>query len=618
MCGITGYIGHREAYPIVINGLKRLEYRGYDSAGIMMYDGETMHLSKTKGKVSDLETITNKEEKRKNGKIGIGHTRWATHGVPNDINSHPHFSQSENLVIVHNGIIENYDTIKKELLSRGYEFKSDTDTEVLVNLIEEIKKSEECKLGKAVQLALTNVIGAYAIAVFDKTKPNELVVARLGSPIAIGVGKNNEEFFVASDASPFIEYTKDAIYLEDGELAIIKKDKGIKVRKIESDKEIDANIQKLQLSLEQIEKGGYDHFMLKEIYEQPKAIIDTYRGRMLANEGIIRMAGVDDNMSKFLNADRIIVVACGTSWHAGLVGEYLFEDMARIPVEVEYASEFRYRNPIITPKDVVIAISQSGETADTLAAIKLAKSKGAFVFGICNVVGSSIARETHAGAYTHAGPEIGVASTKAFTTQITVLSLIALKLAQAKGTLSTSAVNTYLQTMQQIPTQVESLLKIDSQVKEIAAVYKDAKNCLYLGRGFNFPVALEGALKLKEISYIHAEGYPAAEMKHGPIALIDENMPVFVIATSRGHYEKVVSNIQEIKSRSGKIVAIVTEGDETVKEIADHVIEIPDTEEAFSPLLTTIPLQLLSYHIAVMLDKNVDQPRNLAKSVTVE
>lgn len=618
MCGITGYIGHREAYPIVINGLKRLEYRGYDSAGIMMYDGETMHLSKTKGKVSDLEVITNREEERKKGNIGIGHTRWATHGVPNDVNSHPHFSQSGNLVIVHNGIIENYDTIKKELTSRGYEFKSDTDTEVLVNLIEEIKKSEGCKLGKAVQLALTNVIGAYAIAVFDKTKPNELVVARLGSPIAIGVGKNNEEFFVASDASPFIEYTKDAIYLEDGELAIIKKDKGIKVRKIESDKEIDANIQKLQLSLEQIEKGGYEHFMLKEIYEQPKAIIDTYRGRMLANEGIIKMAGVDDNMSKFLNADRIIIVACGTSWHAGLAGEYLFEDMARIPVEVEYASEFRYRNPIITPKDVVIAISQSGETADTLAAIKLAKSKGAFVFGICNVVGSSIARETHAGAYTHAGPEIGVASTKAFTTQITVLSLIALKLAQAKGTLSTSAVNTYLQTMQQIPTQVESLLKIDSQVKEIAAVYKDAKNCLYLGRGFNFPVALEGALKLKEISYIHAEGYPAAEMKHGPIALIDENMPVFVIATSRGHYEKVVSNIQEIKSRSGKIVAIVTEGDETVKEIADHVIEIPDTEEAFSPLLTTIPFQLLSYHIAVMLGKNVDQPRNLAKSVTVE
>ena len=618
MCGITGYIGHRDAYPIVINGLKRLEYRGYDSAGIMMYDGETMHLSKTKGKVSDLEVITNSEEILKKGKIGIGHTRWATHGVPNNVNSHPHFSQSGDLVIVHNGIIENYDTIKKELISRGYEFKSDTDTEVLVNLIEEVKKSEGCKLGKAVQLALTNVIGAYAIAVFDKTKPNELVVAKLGSPIAIGIGKNNEEFFVASDASPFIEYTKDAIYLEDGELAIIKKDKGIRVRKIENDKEIDANIQKLQLSLEQIEKGGYDHFMLKEIYEQPKAIIDTYRGRMLADQGIIRMAGVDDNMSKFLNADRIIIVACGTSWHAGLVGEYLFEDMARIPVEVEYASEFRYRNPIITPNDVVIAISQSGETADTLAAIKLAKSKGAFVFGVCNVVGSSIARETHAGAYTHAGPEIGVASTKAFTTQITVLSLIALKLAQAKGTLSKSAVNTYLHTMQQIPAQIEQLLQIDAQVREIASVYKDAKNCLYLGRGFNFPVALEGALKLKEISYIHAEGYPAAEMKHGPIALIDENMPVFVIATSKGHYEKVVSNIQEIKSRSGKIVAIVTEGDETVKEIADHVIEIPDTEEALTPLLTTIPFQLLSYHIAVMLGKNVDQPRNLAKSVTVE
>ena len=618
MCGITGYIGNREAYPIVINGLKRLEYRGYDSAGIMMYDGEKIHLTKTKGKVADLEVITNKDEKRKKGNIGIGHTRWATHGVPNDVNSHPHVSQSGDLVIVHNGIIENYDTIKKELISRGYTFKSDTDTEVLVNLIEEVKKNEGCKLGKAVQLALTNVIGAYAIAVFYKNKPNELIVARLGSPIAIGVGKDNEEFFVASDASPFIEYTKNAIYLEDGELAIIKKNKNIKVHKIDNDIEIDANIQELQLSLEQIEKGGYDHFMLKEIFEQPKAIIDTYRGRMLPDKGIIRMAGIDDNISKFTNASRIIIVACGTSWHAGLVGEYLFEDMARIPVEVEYASEFRYRNPIINENDVVIAISQSGETADTLAAIKLAKSKGAFVFGICNVVGSSIARETHAGAYTHAGPEIGVASTKAFTTQITVLSLIALKLAKEKGTLSKSAVNNYLQTLQQIPAQIEKLLKRDAQIKEIAEVYKDSKNCLYLGRGFNFPVALEGALKLKEISYIHAEGYPAAEMKHGPIALIDENMPIFVIATNKGHYEKVVSNIQEIKSRSGKIIAIVTEGDTTVKEIADHVIEIPDTDEAFTPLLTTIPFQLLSYHIAVLLEKNVDQPRNLAKSVTVE
>tara|TARA_B110000971_G_C19997396_1_gene495028 strand:- start:30 stop:1886 length:1857 start_codon:yes stop_codon:yes gene_type:complete len=618
MCGITGYIGYREAYPIIINGLKRLEYRGYDSAGIMLYDGKEIQLSKTKGKVSDLEEITNKEPERKKGNIGIGHTRWATHGVPNNVNSHPHISKSGNLVIVHNGIIENYDTLRKELISRGYTFKSDTDTEVLINLIEEVKTQENCKLGQAVQLALNNVIGAYSIAVFDKTKPNELVVARLGSPIAIGVGENNKEFFIASDASPFIEYTKDAIYLEDEELAIIKIDKGIKVRKIKDDSMVDTHIQKLKLSLDQIEKGGYDHFMLKEIHEQPKAIIDTYRGRMLPNEGIIRMSGIDNHINKFLNAERIIIVACGTSWHAGLVGEYLIEDKARIPVEVEYASEFRYRNPIITSKDVVIAISQSGETADTLAAIKLAKSKGAFVFGICNVVGSSIARETHAGAYTHAGPEIGVASTKAFTTQITVLALISLKLASKKGEISKSELRAFMQEMQLIPKKIESLLKIDNKVKEIAAVYKEATNCLYLGRGFNFPVALEGALKLKEISYIHAEGYPAAEMKHGPIALIDENMPIFVIATRKGHYEKVVSNIQEIKSRSGKIIAIVTEGDTQVKEIADHVIEIPETVEALTPLLTTIPFQLLSYHIAVMLDKNVDQPRNLAKSVTVE
>ncbi len=618
MCGIAGYIGYREAYPIVINGLKRLEYRGYDSSGVMLYDGEEIQLSKTKGKVSDLEVITNKEEERKKGQIGIGHTRWATHGVPNDINSHPHVSQSGDLVIVHNGIIENYDSLKKELISRGYVFQSDTDTEVLINLIEEVKKTEKCKLGKAVQLALTSVIGAYAIAVFDKTKPNELVVARLGSPIAIGVGIENKEFFVASDASPFIEYTKEAIYIEDEEMAIIKLGKKIQVRKIQNDALVNHNVLELQMSLEQIEKGGYDHFMIKEIHEQPKAIIDTYRGRMLPDQGMIKMSGIDDHLSKFLHADRIIIIACGTSWHAGLVGEYLLEEFVRIPVEVEYASEFRYRNPVITSKDIVIAISQSGETADTLAAIKLAKSKGAFVFGVCNVVGSSIARETHAGAYTHAGPEIGVASTKAFTTQITVLSLIALKLAKEKGTFSESRFQNYLRTLELIPNQIEQLLNIDATVKEIAAVYKDAKNCLYLGRGFNFPVALEGALKLKEISYIHAEGYPAAEMKHGPIALIDENMPIFVIATSKGHYEKVVSNIQEIKSRSGKIIAIVTEGDTQVKEIADHVIEIPETEEAFTPLLTTIPFQLLSYHIAVMLDKNVDQPRNLAKSVTVE
>jgi glucosamine--fructose-6-phosphate aminotransferase (isomerizing) len=618
MCGITGYIGYRDAYPIVMRGLKRLEYRGYDSSGIMMFDGKNILLSKTKGKVSDLEAITENEKERKVGQIGIGHTRWATHGVPNDINSHPHTSQSGNLVVVHNGIIENYDTLRKELISRGYVFKSDTDTEVLINLIEEVKKNEQCMLGKAVQLALNNVIGAYAIAVFDQTKPDEIIVARLGSPIAIGIGKENSEFFIASDASPFIEYTKNAIYLEDEELAIIKVGRDIKVRKIKDDIRVDANIQKLKLSLDQIEKGGYDNFMLKEIHEQPKAIIDTYRGRMLADQGIIRMSGIDDHINKFLNADRIIIIACGTSWHAGLVGEYLIEDKARIPVEVEYASEFRYRNPVITSRDVVIAISQSGETADTLAAIKLAKSKGAFVFGICNVVGSSIARETHAGAYTHAGPEIGVASTKAFTTQITVLTLIALKLASKKGEISKSELRAFMQEMKLIPKKIETLLKIDDKVKEIAAVYKDAKNCLYLGRGFNFPVALEGALKLKEISYIHAEGYPAAEMKHGPIALIDENMPIFVIATNKGHYEKVVSNIQEIKSRSGKIIAIVTEGDTQVKEIADHVIEIPETEEALAPLLTTIPFQLLSYHIAVMLNKNVDQPRNLAKSVTVE
>ena len=618
MCGITGYIGHRDAYPIVINGLKRLEYRGYDSSGVMLCNGEEIHLSKTKGKVSDLEDITNKEEYRKKGKIGIGHTRWATHGVPNNVNSHPHLSQSGELVIVHNGIIENYGTLRKELISRGYVFKSDTDTEVLINLIEEIKKQEGCKLGQAVQLALNNVVGAYAIAVFDKTKPNEIVVARLGSPIAIGVGNNNEEFFIASDASPFIEYTKNVVYLVDEEMAIIKLGREIQVRKILDDSSVKTNIQELKLSLDQIEKGGYDHFMIKEIYEQPKAIIDTYRGRMLPDQGIIKMSGIDNHLPKFLNAERIIIIACGTSWHAGLVGEYLIEEFARIPVEVEYASEFRYRNPIITSKDVVIAISQSGETADTLAAIKLAKSKGAFVFGVCNVVGSSIARETHAGAYTHAGPEIGVASTKAFTTQITVLTLISLKLAKEKGTLSKPTFHNYLRALALIPSQVEQLLNIDEKVKEIAAVYKDARNCLYLGRGFNFPVALEGALKLKEISYIHAEGYPAAEMKHGPIALIDENMPIFVIATSKGHYEKVVSNIQEIKSRSGKIIAIVTEGDSQVKEIADHVIEIPETEEALTPLLTTIPFQLLSYHIAVLLEKNVDQPRNLAKSVTVE
>lgn len=617
MCGITGYIGYREAYPIIINGLKRLEYRGYDSAGVMLFDGDNIQLAKTKGKVSSLEERVETEISDR-GQVGVGHTRWATHGVPNDTNSHPHLSQSGNLVIVHNGIIENYDTLKQELLSRGYTFQSDTDTEVLINLIEEIKIQEGVKLGKAVQIALNQVIGAYAIAVFDRTKPDELVVARLGSPIAIGVGKDKEEFFIASDASPFIEFTKDAIYLEDEEMAIVKKGRDVRVRKIKDDSLIDPNIQELQMNLEQIEKGGYDHFMLKEIHEQPRAITDTFRGRLLVDEAIIKLSGLENNMKRFLNAERIIIAACGTSWHAGLVAEYIFEEFARIPVEVEYASEFRYRNPVIGDKDILIAISQSGETADTLAAIKLARSKGAFVFGVCNVVGSSIARENDTGAYTHAGPEIGVASTKAFTTQITVLVLMALRLARAKGTMSSEDYRLHLRQLELIPDKVTEVLKLDEQVRKIASIYKDASNCLYLGRGFNFPVALEGALKLKEISYIHAEGYPAAEMKHGPIALIDKNMPVIVIATSKGHYEKVVSNIQEIKSRDGQIIAVVTEGDVTVKEIADHVIEIPETEEALTPLLTTIPLQLLSYHIAVMRGCNVDQPRNLAKSVTVE
>ena len=580
-----------------------------------MFDGNDLKVCKTKGKVSDLEERIEKEITT-DGKLGIGHTRWATHGVPNDVNSHPHYSNSGNLVIIHNGIIENYDSLKKELIKRGYVFKSDTDTEVLVNLIEDVMISEDIKLGKAVQIALNQVIGAYAIAVFDKNKPNEIVVAKLGSPLAIGIGDN--EFFIASDASPFIEYTENAIYLEDEEMAIVRIDKEIKVRKIKDDTLVNPYIQKLQLNLEQIEKGGYDHFMLKEIYEQPEAIRDTYRGRLLVNEGIIKLAGIEDNMKKFLNADRMIIVACGTSWHAGLVAEYIFEDLARIPVEVEYASEFRYRNPVITEKDVVIAISQSGETADTLAAIKLAKSKGAFVFGVCNVVGSSIARETYAGAYTHAGPEIGVASTKAFTTQITILTLMALRLARAKGTISSSEYRLQLQELELIPDKVTKVLATDAHIQTIANTYKDTRHFLYLGRGFNFPVALEGALKLKEISYIHAEGYPAAEMKHGPIALIDENMPIVVIATKKGHYEKVVSNIQEIKARKGKIIGIVTEGDVDVRALADHVIEVPETLESLSPLLTTIPLQLLSYHIAVMLGRNVDQPRNLAKSVTVE
>src|SRR5690554_910930 len=615
MSGIVGYIGKRDAYPILFKGLKHFEFRGYDSAGIAVHSGTDIEYSKTVGKIAKLEEKA-KEEMSGKGTLGFAHTRWATHGEPSDINSHPHFSNSGDLVIVHNGIIENYSSLKQELSNRGYTFYSDTDTEVLVNLIEDIQKNEDVKLGKAVQIALNQVIGAYAIAVIDKKKPNEIVVAKLGSPLAIGIG--DDEYFLASDASPFIEYTNNVIYLEDEEMAIIRKGREVRVRKIKGDKKVAPYVQELQLNLEQIEKEGFDHFMIKEIHEQPKAIRDTYRGRLLPKEGIIRMSGLEDYLDKFLQADRIIIVACGTSWHAGLLAEYIFEELARIPVEVEYASEFRYRNPIITEKDIVFAISQSGETADTLAAIKLAKSKGALVYGVCNVVGSSISRESHCGSYTHAGPEIGMASTKAFSTQIMVLAMMGLRLAKAKGTLSQTEYMRYLIELENIPELVEKALKSEEKAKEVAKVYMNSRNFLYLGRGYNFPVALEGALKLKEISYIHAEGYPAAEIKHGPIALIDEFMPVVVIAVESDHYDKVVSNIQEIKARKGKIIAIVSEGDEVVSKIADHVIEVPKTSEIFAPLVTVVPLQFLAYHIAVMLDRDVDAPRNLTKSVMVE
>ena len=614
MCGIVGYIGNKDAYEIIINGLRRLEYRGYDSSGVALYNSE-LNVCKTKGKV---EKLVKKAKKRisLDGNIGIGHTRWATHGEPNDVNAHPILSNNESLVIVHNGIIENYATIKNELISKGYKFESETDTEVLVNLIEYVQLTEKVKLGKAVQLALSQVVGAYAIAVFDKKKPDEIVVARLGSPLAIGIGDG--EMFIGSDVTPFLDFTRKVIYLEEGQVGVLRTHKETKFYDISNDSIISPTIETLELELSEIEKGGFDHFMLKEIHEQPKAIIDTLRGRLKLNKGIIKLSGIDNNLNKFTSANKITIIGCGTSWHAGLVGEYIFEKISRIPVEVEYASEFRYRDPIINPNDIVIAISQSGETADTLAAMKLAKAKGAFVFGICNVVGSSITRESHSGTYTHAGPEIGVASTKAFTTQITVLYLMALKLGKAKGIISSTLFNKYLTELNLIPEKIEKSLSINNKIEEIAGQIKDSSNCLYLGRGFNFPVALEGALKLKEISYIHAEGYPAAEMKHGPIALIDENMPTVVIATSKGHYDKVVSNIREIQSRKGKIIAIITEGDKDVKEIADYYIEIPETIESLTPLITTIPLQLLSYHIAVKLGKNVDQPRNLAKSVTVE
>ena len=615
MCGIVAYIGQQQAYPIIIKGLKRLEYRGYDSTGISLFDGTELHTVKTKGKVSDLESKLETQNSI-SAQIGIGHTRWATHGIPNDLNAHPQASNSSNLVIVHNGIIENYASIKEELIQRGYIFSSDTDTEVLVNLIEDVQKKEKVKLGKAVQIALTQVIGAYAIVVFDRRKPNELIAARLGSPLAIGIGK--EEFFVASDATPFIEYTKNVIYLEEEHLAIIRCDRDITIRKINNDKVIKPYVEELQMSLENIQKGGYDHFMLKEIFEQPQAIRDTLRGRLLSNEGKITLSSLHEHENKFLKARRILIVACGTSWHAGLVAEYLLEKFTRIPVEVEYASEFRYRDPIIFQDDIIIAISQSGETADTLAAIKIAKERGAFVFGVCNVVGSSISRMTDTGCYTHAGPEIGVASTKAFTTQITVLSLLALHLGMLKGTMSRSEYQKHLAELESIPDKVSEILKQEKLIKEVASSFTETSNCIYLGRGYNFPVALEGALKLKEISYIHAEGYPAAEMKHGPIALIDEQMPVVVIATKKGYYDKVVSNIQEIKSRKGRIIAVVSEGDVRVKELADYCIEVPESLECFTPILTTIPLQLLSYYIAVQRGCNVDQPRNLAKSVTVE
>ena len=612
MCGIVGYIGFREAWPIVLKGLKRLEYRGYDSAGIALMNDSGQHIYKKAGKVAVLEEFAASQDK--SGTIGIGHTRWATHGVPSDRNSHPHTSNNNKLSIIHNGIIENYATLKEELLERGHEFKSDTDTEVLIHLIEEIQKIEQIDLMEAVRLALQEVSGAYAIVIMDRENPDRLIAARKGSPMVIGVGAG--EYFIASDATPIIEYTKNVIYLKDGEIALITKN-DLLIKQLDNVVQTPL-IQELELKLEMLEKGGFDHFMLKEIYEQPRSIKDCMRGRIYPEEGKVQLGGIKEFADKLKNIDRIIIVACGTSWHAGLVGEYLIEEYARIPVEVEYASEFRYRNPIITEKDVVIAISQSGETADTMAAIEMAKERGATIFGICNVAGASIPRLTHAGVYTHAGPEIGVASTKAFTAQVTVLTLMAFYMAQQKGSITTSKLIELLTELDHIPEKIQVALESNDLIKEVAEKIKDSRNCLFLGRGSGFPVALEGALKLKEISYIHAEGYPAAEMKHGPIALIDEEMPVVFIATQNSSYEKVISNIQEVKARKGKVIAIVTKGDTEVKKMADYCIEIPDANEAFLPLLATIPLQLLSYHIAVMRGCNVDQPRNLAKSVTVE
>lgn len=613
MCGIVAYIGPREAYPILIKGLQRLEYRGYDSAGVVMLQSGNFNLYKKAGKVNNLQQYA--EEKNITGNIGIGHTRWATHGVPNDVNAHPHLSNSGRFAVIHNGIIENYSSLKEQLRKRGYVFHSDTDTEVLINLIEEIQKQEHVALEDAVRIALNEVIGAYAIVVLDKEDNDTLIAARKGSPLVVGVGQN--EFFIASDASPIIEYTKNVVYLDDQEYVVVTRQGKMQIKTL-GNIEKTPFIEELEMDLEAIEKGGFDHFMLKEIYEQPKVIADAVRGRMSAEEGWIKLGGVSEYINRINQAKRFIITACGTSYHAGLLGEYLIEELARVPVEVEYASEFRYRNPIITENDVVLAISQSGETADTLAAIEIAKERQALIYGICNVIGSSIARATHAGSYTHAGPEIGVASTKAFSTQVVILTLLSLQIAQHKGTISTSYLRQVLYELKNIPEKIKQTLKLDDQIQEIAAKFKDATNFLYLGRGVNFPVALEGALKLKEISYIHAEGYPAAEMKHGPIALIDDQMPVVVLATNVSAHDKIVSNIQEVKARNGKVIAVVNEGDKEIAALADYTIEIPVTEEILSPLLTVVPLQLLSYHIALMRGTNVDQPRNLAKSVTVE
>ncbi len=611
MCGIVAYTGYRDAYPILIKGLKRLEYRGYDSAGVALLNG-SLNVYKKKGKVSDLEDSIG--AKMPSGTIGVGHTRWATHGEPNDANAHPHYSASGNLALIHNGIIENYNVIKQDLVQKGYTFKSETDSEVLVNFIEDIQKQAKCSLPEAVRLALQKVVGAYAIVLISEKNPRQLIAARKGSPLVIGIGKG--EYFIASDATPIIEYTNEVVYLDDFEIAIIENDT-LAIKNLDAIT-IQPYIQTLDLELEAIEKGGYEHFMLKEIFEQPKSVADALRGRVNSKQGTLQLGGLIEYINKLTTADRAIFVACGTSWHAALVAEYLFEELTRIPVEVEYASEFRYRNPIIKEGDIVVAISQSGETADTLAAIELAKSKGAIILGVCNVVGSSIPRATHAGAYIHAGPEIGVASTKAFTGQVSVLAMMALHIAHRKGTIKESLFREMLVELENIPQKIEKALTTNAQIQEISALFKDAHNFLYLGRGFNFPVALEGALKLKEISYIHAEGYPAAEMKHGPIALIDEAMPVVFIATNDSSYEKIISNIQEVKARKGKVIAIVTEGDKLISKMADYTIEIPACHEALVPLLAVIPLQLLSYHIAVMRGCNVDQPRNLAKSVTVE